>query len=481
MRPPLACRNCRNQRRKCDRAYPICSNCRKTYVRCSYHSSFPQNQQIGMVPFPSVYIGHASGPAISAAAMFLDYRLFQEKLRNVDTALQVSSELQEFVNQKVDQRQYITTFNEVFDSWLPIIPKRNLQTWSCVPMSQLTGEELLLVACIKTLTQPPTEERPVSKEYLSIKSTLIGVESSGIITLSILQALFLVLLYEFGHGIYPSAHVTLGTCIRYLLALGIDEFAVNSHMQDTWIQGETQLRLWWAIFMMERCMGLGSPERKFLIKEPSKSTLLPSDDMSWEQEYPSVEPRLTLESPALSEMGNFRLLAHSTYLISQVITYVSDHSSQSPEGTTQLYRTVSALINVVEAEREGNSTCFVPRALLNTAIFIVYPNSSLNSVDVRDNSGRLDPCLLPASYFLQRARAFLSSDLAKADTINPFIIHWGYQAFRYYYTKYQQERHLEHQHALEDLQQTFQRLNKRWKLAGVYASFINIHQSVSDL
>jgi hypothetical protein len=147
--------------------------------------------------------------------------------------------------------QHITAYSNTVDRWLPFIRRSNLKKWASAAANQLDGEEVLLLACMKNLVLAP-DSNPATKQYLTIKSAFIGAELSGPITISILQAYLLLLLYEFGHGIYPSAYTTLGTCIRYLVVLGIGDTSRPSCQPDTWIEIETQRRLWWAVFTMER-------------------------------------------------------------------------------------------------------------------------------------------------------------------------------------------------------------------------------------
>jgi hypothetical protein len=60
-------------------------------------------------------------------------------------------------------------------------------------------------------------------------------------------------LYEIGHGIYPAAYLSIGSCIRYGGALGvnlaIEDIATKS--QDD-VDSEERRRSWWAILVLDR-------------------------------------------------------------------------------------------------------------------------------------------------------------------------------------------------------------------------------------
>lgn len=63
----------------------------------------------------------------------------------------------------------------------------------------------------------------------------------------------LIALYEIGHGIYPSAYVSIGTCARYGLALGLDrELNVFDNSPRRWIELEEKRRAWWAVLILDR-------------------------------------------------------------------------------------------------------------------------------------------------------------------------------------------------------------------------------------
>ena len=78
---------------------------------------------------------------------------------------------------------------------------------------------------------------------------------------------------------------------------------------------------------------------------------------------------LTLLSPARSNMGTFRLLVHAAVLVGRVIQFLSDHRADHkamPGRRTQLYRTISALANVLEVELQTTLVSVsVARSTLN--------------------------------------------------------------------------------------------------------------------
>ncbi|KAI0965285.1 hypothetical protein F4678DRAFT_453025 [Xylaria arbuscula] len=474
MKPPLACNNCRARKKRCDRTYPICSYCLKTHDRCAYriHGSSLRPRRRALVTAIS---GMPQKTALSTAAMFLDYRLFQTSLsRTLTGSVPIGPELRDYVINDKELSQRVDTFIEVFDAWMPFIPRQELREKLPGRVTQPDGEDILLFACMRNLTEPLKEEDPATKQYMAIKSIFVGAEVAGTITVGLLQALLLLLLYEFGHGLYPSAYMTLGTCIQHLVVLGVSGAGLSPIGAQSWVEQEKRRRLWWAVFVMERTIALGCPQRLLSIPQPDGSIVLPSDEPSWEQEFPSPESSFTLASPPMPSMGNFRLLVHASYLLGRVLQYVSDDSSREPSDALQIYNTICALLKVLEVEdQHGIMSVGVPRSILNSAIFTLCPYTD----DTRSGfQAEQSPRHLSASDFLKRARDFFDGNLGTVEKSSPFLLHWGFQAFQYYYAAYQQDGRPESEEAVKDLEKTFLTLEGRWKLAGIYTALLNASQ-----
>lgn len=190
--------------------------------------------------------------SVPAIINFLDYNTLEKVSPEVPARIVVGPELRRFVFDDQLLAQHIETYLNTINRWLPFIRGSNLKKWASSAASQFDGEEVLLLACMKNLVLAPPGSDPATKQYLTIKSAFIGAELSGPVTVTVIQAYLLLLLYEFGHGIYPGAYTTLGTCIRYLVVLDIDGTNCLSDQTDSWIALETERRLWWTVFTMER-------------------------------------------------------------------------------------------------------------------------------------------------------------------------------------------------------------------------------------
>lgn len=194
-----------------------------------------------------------SGNCPWSEAFFLDAGLFRAKGRSTPNARLVPDpRLRRELELDPGHEKYSVRYLEIFQSWISVIPPQEVSTTLSAPPAKLNGEDLLLLACVRLHAIALPDRDPRTKLYVAIKSSLASAEVHGTLTVKLLQAQVLVLLYEFGHGIYPGAYLTLGRCVDYLAALRIDEDTPDGRQGSTWIEAELYRRLWWAVFIMER-------------------------------------------------------------------------------------------------------------------------------------------------------------------------------------------------------------------------------------
>jgi hypothetical protein len=112
--------------------------------------------------------------------------------------------------------------------------------------------------CMKMMLWSPSEKanenaNPKTSAYLTAKRFQRELEVAGVFSLQSLQAGLLIALYEICHAIYPAAYLSLGSCAKYGIALGVDnESASNLNEQLDWVELEERNRVWWAILILDR-------------------------------------------------------------------------------------------------------------------------------------------------------------------------------------------------------------------------------------
>ncbi|CAI6088228.1 unnamed protein product [Clonostachys chloroleuca] len=130
---------------------------------------------------------------------------------------------------------------------------------------------------------------------------------------TVLQASLLILLYEIGHGIYPSAFLSAGSCVRYGHAIGLG--------------GPQKCRLQRPL---TRFTQLGR-----LAPIPSTGSL---PDSRAVQMFGSSETILAHSTSSSGKEGSrdegcFVLLAESTKLLGQVLSHISSTKSEGAVGS----------------------------------------------------------------------------------------------------------------------------------------------------
>lgn len=192
------------------------------------------------------------------ATYFLDPKVFWQSHKAVPTAiLPVPSSIAELIGDAATQRAVANEYFDTIHLWMPFISKKRFLPGILSPLALPRADAALLVLCMKLVTWSPSQqkviENPENVQYLTAKRFLWELEVSGTLTLQVAQACILLAIYELGHAIYPSAYMSVGTCSRYVMALGINGKA-KPHTTDVmeWLKHEERRRAWWSTIILER-------------------------------------------------------------------------------------------------------------------------------------------------------------------------------------------------------------------------------------
>jgi hypothetical protein len=119
----------------------------------------------------------------------------------------------------------ISDFFDTIHTWMPIISKKRLTRNMLNPMWEAGPDLAFIFICMKLMITRPQESLEVSQNpiYTAAKRFLALMEASGVVSLMVLQGYILIALYEIGQSIYPAAWMTVGSCARYGLLLGIHD------------------------------------------------------------------------------------------------------------------------------------------------------------------------------------------------------------------------------------------------------------------
>lgn len=101
---------------------------------------------------------------------------------------------------------------------------------------------------------------------------------------------------------------------------------------------------------------------------------------------------------------------------------------------------------------------------------LLFSNSDLISCDPIITASADNPSTAAATLFLDRSRAFLARQPPDVTLASPFLLPWGYGALDHFYSAYARSGRIEDRRAIEDLEETFHHVEKRWRLASMFCS-----------
>ena len=203
--------------------------------------------------------------------------------------------------------------------WMPIISISKWRLQLTGPLSKPRVDVKILLLAMKLLLWKPGSSpdlrEPQRPEYFTLKELLHQAEARCVLSLQLLQALVLITVYEYAHGIYPAAYISIGHCARYAQALGIDNQRrtdIEVHRLDLEEQEERR-RIWWFIVILDRLVSK-SPA----MPEPSPDDLLPVHDQAWDDGNINPNSMYPVSSPASTSMGMLARLSQAAYLLGRV-------------------------------------------------------------------------------------------------------------------------------------------------------------------
>lgn len=119
------------------------------------------------------------------------------------------------------------------------------------------------------------------------------VDSIDIPTVSNVQALLFLAMYEYGAARGPRAWMFGGMAIRMAQELGLnrEDSSPVFYLKGDWVLRETRRRTFWACFSMD-VLASSSSGRPRMIDERDCEVLLPSEDNAWHEARPVVTEML---------------------------------------------------------------------------------------------------------------------------------------------------------------------------------------------
>ncbi|CAG8902758.1 unnamed protein product [Penicillium egyptiacum] len=471
-----ACQFCQRRKLKCTKDSPECSACKHYRQLCIYNNNAqnavkqhetPDSSQTHSRTLPQQYPNDRR----AIANRFLDqdlYRLTRSGLppssgSSVNLVCQAPVE-----GGRTALQETATRYFQIVHPWLPIISKQRVFYQLLNPLVSLRADVGFLCLCMKLCARAPEGENPWTSDYYAARQSFADLHAAGVLSFETLQGSILLAVYELGHAMYPAAHISIGACLSYALALDIDRPDLNNSNSgsQTWAESEEQRRTWWAIFVLERVAAIGNPTRTMLVPEPEIFARIPCLESEWEQKE-CKSASATLASPPESH-GRYASVVQASYLLNRVFQHVSDKSAPfdiQQEGLTQLDRTLHALITYSESNTGTTySIICYQNAISFCGLMILYsPYLSSEDATVRQNAwASSDNAAQVALKVAHQYNEGTITDFTYGG-IPPFMLPWMYLAGAHFIRRGDFT-------SLSIIEAALRSLSDDWKSAGMFES-----------
>ncbi|KAL6900372.1 hypothetical protein GGI43DRAFT_383849 [Trichoderma evansii] len=441
-----SCSACRRSKRRCDKTYPECTLCTQKNLTCNYPGRRKRGKAITHIkalspekpiiyqasvivtekkkekPYQASFSGSNSS---FVAERFLDPVVFSRAQLSVDNMdVAVTDEISELVGGVLDIQAASDRFFKSVHMWMPIISKPRFSSTLLSRLTYKRAELYLLVLSMKLCsTRGPTLDTAL---YETVKLFHFKLQTSGVLSVLVLQASVLIALYELGHAIYPGAFLSVGSCARYAVALGVDKSILSSSTSKTqWIEEEECRRIWWAILVLDRYLNLCDPQRHLMTPDAGLDSYLPANDASWDKGEPDPDHVYTLGTANSYHLGLFARFAQAAHLLSQVLRHISERQSSE---TSQLRRTIFALVNVSNIEASMRRLEYCSQSAVCYSGIIALDDSFCDKLP-QSAGGHLSAESALISQATLHMISIFKTEVAEeiCDVASPFLVHLVYK------------------------------------------------------
>ncbi|KAH6657714.1 fungal-specific transcription factor domain-containing protein [Truncatella angustata] len=538
-----ACYSCRKQKRRCDKALPACSLCSRMARHCDYSEVQPAptaedfatlqeklrqlEDRLSYAGASDVSIGHLSpqsGPVSHTghtpqllsreplwqnglgsfpAAAFLDsYMFLWSGLQIPKPTVEIPADVLQCIGNAEDLEQTLSDYFGDIHPWFPIVSRKRMtmghQLW------EAGGDIALLLLSMKLITSQPQRGFAASENYLYTASKRYAalLENVGTTSLAYLQALILLALYEYGQGVYPAAYMTVGQAIRYAELLGLPSYKNTSNVLGhplTCADAEERRRVWWAVYIIDKLVSLGS-YRRSMCAEPSADQLLPINDKAWDQGDDTGVFQRSVSSPFSDIQSTFARLCQAALLAGRTLKHHADLEQRKINGERYDFTGVAHLMEdshklckAMQSDFASNPTTYfslVAARCLNFAavlkILAMYvANESLRGVGSEWNEEEMtlqitaiEGTKKTATYvrdFAADLYTFISLDEDVVKT-PPMVLETFYLGSMTHYTTWKETGDPLAETSYETTRKCLIRLSGRWRLGKEFLDLLEAHE-----
>ena len=175
----------------------------------------------------------------------------------LDPGLKVPQEILDMLHSNDEIQALCIKYFASVHIWLPMLSKKRLYSKVLCYNPATDATLSLLLLCMRLSTTVPAlkDEARTCPLYWTVKQFYSTLESSGVVSLHLIQSSLLIAVYEIGHGLFPAGYFSVSNAARMGMMMGLHDRKHATQLlkpADTWTLREEERRTWWAVFILDR-------------------------------------------------------------------------------------------------------------------------------------------------------------------------------------------------------------------------------------
>ncbi|RDL35862.1 uncharacterized protein BP5553_06474 [Venustampulla echinocandica] len=410
------CSHCKSIKKGCDKKLPRCSQCIKRRAVCRYSEPSsprrygdeivvavpaiePSGSSTSWTSIPKP-IPTRSNPCIQLSMLLMNS--ISDVMQPKGSSLPISTDAvfhSQVCNIIRADGQYVedivTKYFNGVHGWLPIISKtrfydmfRSSQT---APMADFSILLLAMRLIIQHPSPDPDDDRDREILYLATKTLLAQAQSFTPSSLRLIQAGIIVAHYEQANGMVDAGYVTIGTCARMAIAIGMQNPKCSEAPlgSDSWTHDEEVLSTWWGLVICDSIIAsnprmAGRPLAWRPIRHNDYLPLEADELVSHATKLMNLEPRYFVSS-TLPRIGMFGGEAQAIYLLQKVRLAINERQVNA-ETLMTLGRELQNLLTANMNQPTGRWCHYSPATKILIVAMYTLNRAASNATDIDHRS-----------------------------------------------------------------------------------------------
>ncbi|PVH70313.1 hypothetical protein DL98DRAFT_437276 [Cadophora sp. DSE1049] len=431
-------------------------------------------------PRPFLHSATGPGPVIEdklgshSPAVSDPFRYAQLRTSFVNNT--VSTEVSKLFSDTKYQNHTWNSYFRTVHVWMPVISRSRFSALIATEQINSHSDANLLLLCLSLCVQIPVDatiDNMRTSLYAKAKSLYAMLESAGITTIRTVQSSLLICIYEFGHGLVEAASITIGSCTRAGMVLGIHKHSSTDLRAEPehWEEREEERRVWCGIVILDRCISLHQDHDQFVALGPNLQDHLPVDDRLWEQGIMTKDAPLNLSTPWGTRVGPFAREVQASHLLGRVLNHAYTSVSDTlflQEEAAVLNRALITLKTLIPQEMDADAMYCGVSSLCLSALMLLRGSQHVEqgSLDRNNTSlAEVADMIVELAYTFPTMAARLDME-----SFSPFVPYMLYQAAIVQARTLRVSGTISCVEAYEAIVKMLHTFNERWKIAGEYLS-----------